>query len=92
MLRHTSSIQSVLVYATFFTISLMIHMVVVWPQPSRGAGDAGSAEGAAPVASERSAEARPPEGASAPRSKETSAPRSKETSAARSQGATEVLK
>lgn len=90
MLRHTSSIQSVLVYATFFTISLMIHMVVVWPQPSRGAGDAGSAEGAAPVASERSAEARPPEGASG--SKETSAPRSKETSAARSQGATEVLK
>jgi hypothetical protein len=58
VLRHTSSIQSVLVYATFFTISLMIHMVVVWPQPSRaGAGDpGGSAEGVAPVASEQPAE------------------------------------
>ncbi|MBL4846212.1 MAG: hypothetical protein JKY65_11845 [Planctomycetes bacterium] len=31
MLRRTSSVQSVLIYATFFTLSLMIHMIVVWP-------------------------------------------------------------
>ncbi len=54
MLRHNSSVQSVLVYATFFTISVMVHMVVVWPQPSQGAGNPGAGNpGAAPVASEQ---------------------------------------
>lgn len=37
MLRRSSSVQTVLVYATFFTLSLMIHMVVVWrPQGQTG--------------------------------------------------------
>lgn len=69
MLRHTSSIQSVLVYATFFTISLMIHMVIVWPQPTQGAGPA--AEGAAPVSSE----AAPAETGAAPGAKRAEAAR-----------------
>ena len=65
MLRHNSSVQSVLVYATFFTISVMVHMVVVWPQPRLGEGAGGQGagsqgarptEGAAPVASARPAQ------------------------------------
>lgn len=51
MLRHSSSIQSVLVYATFFTLSLMIHMVVVWPRPAQSQEQGNSAE-TAPVASQ----------------------------------------
>ena len=53
MLRRTSSIQQVLVYATFLTLSVMIHMVLVWPRrelpslPGSGA--------TAPVSSEDSA-------------------------------------
>ena len=50
MLRRSSPVQRVLVYATFFTLSLMIHMVLVMPRKTQG-------EGVAPVASEASAAA-----------------------------------
>ena len=70
MLRHNSSVQSVLVYATFFTISVMVHMVVVWPQPRLGEGAGQGAasqgarptEGAAPVASAQPAQGSRSEG------------------------------
>lgn len=52
MLRHNSSIQSVLVYATFFTISLMIHMVVVWPRQTQASTQ--SAGDTAPVGTQAS--------------------------------------
>ena len=46
MLRRSSPVQRVLVYATFFTLSLMIHMILVMPRK------AARGEGVAPVASE----------------------------------------
>lgn len=54
MLRRSSPIQRVLVYATFFTISTMIHMVLVWPRRS-----AARAADAAPVASDTAVERAP---------------------------------
>lgn len=50
MLRRSSPVQRSLVYATFFTISLMIHMVLVWPRRSKA-----SASDTAPVASQSEA-------------------------------------